>query len=139
MTGSGDNNAKLWEAQSGRELKTFAGHRESVSSVAFSPDGTKILTGSGDRTAAIFVIDSLIDEFRRFLISAVARYHTATDHPALEARLREEMDVIIAAIKARQVADARTLHGVINNSISQVKLQEVAKARVDAFFAAAPP
>ena len=35
-------------------LKTFEGHSESVNSVAYSPDGTKIISGSGDKTIKIW-------------------------------------------------------------------------------------
>ena len=39
MTGSEDATAKLWDAETGRELRTFKGHGAGVNSVAFSPDG----------------------------------------------------------------------------------------------------
>ena len=32
--------------QSGKELRAFTGHADRVSSVAFSPDGKQVLTGS---------------------------------------------------------------------------------------------
>jgi WD domain, G-beta repeat len=51
LTGSQDNTAKLWDAQSGQAEKTFTGHTASVSAVAFSPDGKKVLTGSRDWSA----------------------------------------------------------------------------------------
>ena len=35
-------------------LKTLKGHSESVWSVAYSPDGTKIISGSGDATIKIW-------------------------------------------------------------------------------------
>ncbi|MGP0094978.1 MAG: hypothetical protein ACLPKB_34245 [Xanthobacteraceae bacterium] len=42
---------KLWEATTGRLTRTFVGHSASVTSVAFSPDGARILSAAGDRTA----------------------------------------------------------------------------------------
>ena len=46
--------AKLWNASTGAELRTFSGHTFWVFSVAFAPDGTKVLTGSGDMTAKLW-------------------------------------------------------------------------------------
>jgi WD40 repeat protein len=49
-SGSADETIKLWDAASGRLLRTFEGHSNSVASVAFSPDGARIVSGSGDKT-----------------------------------------------------------------------------------------
>jgi len=54
LTGSYDRTAKLWDAATGTELRTFSGHGDWVKSVAFSPDGTQILTGSDDNTAKLW-------------------------------------------------------------------------------------
>jgi len=64
-TGSKDGTAKVWEAASGRELLTLKGHAGEVGavsgsandpryamSVSWSPDGTRLATGSWDSTAA---------------------------------------------------------------------------------------
>jgi len=40
----------LWDTNTGREIRTFSGHISSISSVAFSPDGRQILSGSYDKT-----------------------------------------------------------------------------------------
>jgi len=75
-TGSSDNTAKVWEAASGKEMLTLKGHSEvdggssfgsfvkemltlawsieGINSVAFSPDGQRIVTGSLDRTAKVW-------------------------------------------------------------------------------------
>ena len=45
LTGSSDKTARLWDAQSGKELRAFTGHADWVRSVAFSPDGKQVLTG----------------------------------------------------------------------------------------------
>src|SRR5262249_27560785 len=51
VTGSVDNTAKVWDAQTGKAVVSLKGNRHWVSSVAFSPDGSRILTGSYDKTA----------------------------------------------------------------------------------------
>jgi WD40 repeat protein len=47
LTGSWDKTARLWDAATGKELRAFQGHEAFVESVAFSPDGARVLTGSG--------------------------------------------------------------------------------------------
>src|SRR5207248_3185512 len=42
-----------WQRQS-HSLKTLRGHLEAVYSVAFSPDGQRIITGSTDQTAKVW-------------------------------------------------------------------------------------
>lgn len=48
-----DNTAKLCDL-SGREIQIFTGHATEMLSGAFSPDGKRILTGSGDQTAKLW-------------------------------------------------------------------------------------
>jgi WD40 repeat protein/predicted Ser/Thr protein kinase len=40
---------KLWDAVTGQELLTFKGHTLPVTSVCFSPDGQRVLSGSADQ------------------------------------------------------------------------------------------
>ena len=46
LTGSRDKTARLWDAATGNEIRAFKGHEHFVLSVAFSPDGARVLTGS---------------------------------------------------------------------------------------------
>jgi hypothetical protein len=48
----------VWDARSGEELLTFDKHEGLVSFAAFSPDGQRIVSGSGDRTAKIWEADT---------------------------------------------------------------------------------
>jgi FOG: WD40 repeat len=65
LTGSKDGTARLWDAQTGQELRRFKGHTFWVWSVAFSPDGRQVLTGSGDHTARLWDAQTG-QELRRF-------------------------------------------------------------------------
>jgi WD40 repeat protein len=56
LTGSWDKTARLWDASTGKEIRRFEGHSESVESVAFSRDGKWVVTGSGDKTARLWEV-----------------------------------------------------------------------------------
>jgi WD40 repeat protein/class 3 adenylate cyclase/tRNA A-37 threonylcarbamoyl transferase component Bud32 len=44
----------FWESKTHSALRTFQGHTWTVASVAFSPDGRRLVTGSGDATAKVW-------------------------------------------------------------------------------------
>jgi WD40 repeat protein len=54
LSGGVDMTARLWEADSAKELCIFQGHTGGVQAVAFSPDGLCVLTASADRTARLW-------------------------------------------------------------------------------------
>ncbi|KAG2046740.1 WD40 repeat-like protein, partial [Suillus hirtellus] len=50
-----DNTIRLWDAGMGKPVgEPLRGHTSSVSSVSFSPDGTRIVTGSSDHTIRLW-------------------------------------------------------------------------------------
>jgi hypothetical protein len=70
-TASGDKTAKVWDAESGKELQTLRGHTDAVRSVAYSPDGTRLATPSYDGTTQVYAID--IHELLNLARSRVTR------------------------------------------------------------------
>jgi len=46
--GSHDSTARVWDAETGKELLTLSGHKSWVDSLAWSPDGKRLATGSDD-------------------------------------------------------------------------------------------
>jgi len=46
-TDDNDNTVRVWDVESGAELTVLRGHEDSVLSVAYSPDGRRIVSGSG--------------------------------------------------------------------------------------------
>jgi WD40 repeat protein len=53
-TSNSRNIARIWDADTGKELVVLRGHLDVVWSAAFSPDGTRVVTGSRDKTARIW-------------------------------------------------------------------------------------
>jgi sugar lactone lactonase YvrE len=53
-----DNTVKVWEAESGRLLRSLKGHTRSVNAVAVSPDGRFIVSGSSDNTVKVWEAES---------------------------------------------------------------------------------
>ncbi|MBS1964787.1 MAG: protein kinase [Chloroflexi bacterium SZAS-1] len=54
VTGSSDAIARLWDAQTGQEVREFVGHSDLVDGVDFSPDGNTVITSSFDGTARLW-------------------------------------------------------------------------------------
>jgi WD40 repeat protein len=54
VTAGADNQARIWDAQTGRTVGILDGHLDQVQSAVFSPDGDHIVTTSFDKTARIW-------------------------------------------------------------------------------------
>lgn len=56
----------LWNAETGKYLRTFKGHTDNVYSIAFSPDGARILAASWDGIGHLWEVD--IGEYKRLRV-----------------------------------------------------------------------
>jgi WD40 repeat protein len=54
VSASADDTARVWDAETGEELLTLAGHTSDVLSAAFSPDDDQIATASADGTIRLW-------------------------------------------------------------------------------------
>jgi hypothetical protein len=54
VTAGRDQYVRFWDPTAGRELQRLTGHRGDVTSLAFSPDGTRLASGSLDTTILIW-------------------------------------------------------------------------------------
>jgi WD40 repeat protein len=58
VSASGDKTLKVWDLESGREVRTLAGHSYFVYGVAVSPDGRRAVSASGDKTLKVWDLES---------------------------------------------------------------------------------
>jgi WD40 repeat protein len=61
-----DNTVRLWDLETGEELRSFQGHQNAVLAVAFSPDGTRAVSGSFDMSARLWDVETG-RELRRYV------------------------------------------------------------------------
>ena len=54
VSASQDKTLKVWDAETGRELRALKGHTESVDACAFSPDGARVVSASRDETLRLW-------------------------------------------------------------------------------------
>lgn len=54
FSGTGGHTVHLWDAKTGKEIRTFDGHTAIVKSVALSGDGQTLVSGSEDKTVRLW-------------------------------------------------------------------------------------
>jgi WD40 repeat protein len=57
-SGSQDKTIKLWNLETGKEIRTLKGHNDYVNSISFSPDGKTLASGSGDKTIKLWNLET---------------------------------------------------------------------------------
>ncbi|WP_414756268.1 WD40 repeat domain-containing protein, partial [Anabaena sp. CCY 9910] len=57
-SGSEDNTIKLWNLETGNQIRTLKGHSNFVYSVSFSPDGKTLASGSKDNTIKLWHLET---------------------------------------------------------------------------------
>src|SRR5205823_1831593 len=53
-----DATIRLWDVATGTQLSVLAGHAATVTTLAFEPDGARLVSASGDETVKVWSISS---------------------------------------------------------------------------------
>jgi len=65
LSGSIEGTLKLWDVESGKQLRSWHGHEKGTYGAVFTADGHHVITGSGDYTIKLWDLDTF-KEVRRF-------------------------------------------------------------------------
>lgn len=57
-TGAEDGKATLWDASTGRKLRSLAGHTDDIRALEFSPDGRRLLTSGADGFKRLYDVET---------------------------------------------------------------------------------
>ena len=58
ICGCADHSIRIWDLETGEELKRLTGHRNAVEEVVFFPDGQRALSGSTDKTSRVWDLNT---------------------------------------------------------------------------------
>ncbi|PYS77148.1 MAG: hypothetical protein DMF66_10875, partial [Acidobacteria bacterium] len=114
-SGSADNTARLWDAETGRELRRLAGHAGYVRAVAFSPDGRTLASGSTDGTVRVWDVATGAEVKTLAGAGSVVSLAFSPDGHALAAGTMEKT---IKLFDANSWVESRTLAGHQNQVTS---------------------
>ena len=74
---------RIWDAESGKELQRLEKHKKWIRSAAFSPDGKRIVSASGDETAIIWDGTGWSAWLRQKMVPQRVIHHFEAVHSAL--------------------------------------------------------
>jgi WD40 repeat protein len=95
-----DETIKLWNVATGHELATLRGLTNWVSSVAFSPDGKKVVSGSYDNTIKLWgVATGKEQETLKGHSDDVTKVTFSLDGELLVSGSRQDGQAVASAIK----------------------------------------
>ncbi len=108
LTASSDGTARAWDLETGKPWLTIDGHRGNIRNASFSPDGTRIVTASHDRTARIWPSDP-VKTAQNFSLRVLT--HAERTRYAMLEPIHHEAEAIVDAlfddkILAREVKEA---------------------------------
>jgi WD40 repeat protein len=69
VSGSDDKTVRLWDAVTGAALQTLEGHLDSITSVAFSPDGKLVVSWPHDKTVTLDTSSDSLEQLHGLFVS----------------------------------------------------------------------
>ena len=84
VSGSSDNTIKIWNLETGQEIRTLNGHKNYVRSVAVTADQKFVVSGSSDKTVKIWNLETGLEIHSFSAINFINQQVTLADNQIYE-------------------------------------------------------
>lgn len=129
LTGSDDHTVKLWDADTGLEIRTFTGLSEGVTSLAFSLDGRWVLAGSAGGAVEFWDVASGKQVRKR---AAIDETGMAIDEKSLA--FSRDGETLVSAGMDMESPGCRTQDGTVNFQCGTVNLRDTRTGKLAQTF-----
>ena len=137
LTGGADRDCgiSLWSTFSGTLITTLKQHKHGISGCAWTPDGTRFVTGSTDQTMLEFKLDgTLVHTYQSIRAIDLAITHVLQPSPSVSPSASSVSLALGLGVAAGAGAAAATMQGAGSNGATLSKAAGKAKAEVQHYM-----
>jgi formylglycine-generating enzyme required for sulfatase activity len=115
VSGGQDKTVRLWEVETGKEIRRFEGHAARITAVCFTPDGIHVVSASDDKTVRLWEVASS-EEIRRFEHPGPVGYHLSVTTDGKRILSESERNVYVWDLKSGKELQSFGFQGIVEGN-----------------------